>query len=383
MASWDSRARVTAAICAVAVTIGCGGSSSGPTQPPSPSPTPPTEVFSISGFVFYDENRNNRLDADEAVRLGDVQIQIAGRTGTSAPTTGQVVVEAVPRGTFSVGIQTSSLPPFFVPGGAIDVDVPQSSAIPIPVALPVNGNNRWDFLAEGDSISQGTGSKDGKGYRVILGSKLSEYYQRPVTTLYRGGGGGTSQDGAARISRDLELIRPAYVLIMWGTNDWYACGDPRSCFTIPSLRTIVESVKAAGSLPCIATIPPANVGYDQFAPPSRNVWVADANDLIRNMAREEGALLVDVYAAFMKEPTLSALFVDHVHPDPAGHELIATTFFDALTRPRSSSDASSSFWANEAPLPSAPAAAPRSTTVLGLRPFSRSTRRVAPRTAVN
>jgi lysophospholipase L1-like esterase len=297
----------------------------------------------VSGFVFYDENRNNRVDPDETIRLGDVQIQIAGRTATSAPSTGRVVVEGVPRGSFSVGILTSSLPPFFIPGGALNVDVPQPAEIGIPVALPIGGNNRWVYLAEGDSISQGTGSKDGRGYRAILEAKLEEYYRRPVTTFYRGGGGGTSQDGAARIARDLDLLRPVYVLIMWGTNDWYHCADPQSCFTIPSLRAIVESVKAAGSLPCVATIPPPNVGYDQFAPPSRNVWDADANELIRSMAREEGALLVDVYAAFMKEPSLSALFVDHVHPNPAGHELIATTFFDALTRPRSASEAASPF----------------------------------------
>jgi phospholipase/lecithinase/hemolysin len=61
------------------------------------------------------------------------------------------------------------------------------------------------------------------------------------------------------------------------------------------------------------------------------------------MAREEGALLVDVYGAFMKEPSLSALFIDHVHPNPAGHELIAITFFDALTRPRNSSGLAPSF----------------------------------------
>jgi hypothetical protein len=129
------------------VTISCGGGSSGPTQPPSP--TPPTEVFSVSGFVYYDENRNNLVDADETVRLGDVQLSIAGRTATSAPTTGRLVVEGVPRGAFSRSILSSSLPPFFVPGGAISIDVPQSTEIPIPVALPIGGNSPYVYATHG------------------------------------------------------------------------------------------------------------------------------------------------------------------------------------------------------------------------------------------
>jgi lysophospholipase L1-like esterase len=198
-------------------------------------------------------------------------------------------------------------------------------------------------LAEGDSISQGNGSADGRGYRAILEARLEAYYRRQVATFYRGNGGGTSADGAVRVARDLGLLTPAYTLIAWGTNDWNECGDPKTCFTVPSLRSIVRDVKGTGSLPFVATIIPANVGYDGNAPASRNAWVAEANGLIKAMAREEGASIVDLYAAFMREPSLSALFVDHVHPNPAGHQLIAQTWFDAITRPRSVTAADSSY----------------------------------------
>jgi lysophospholipase L1-like esterase len=324
-----------------ALTAACGGgSSNGPTNP---SPTPPVETFSVSGFLFYDENRNNTVDSDEAIRLGEVEVDIAGRSGLSAQTTGQFDVEGVPAGTHTVGIRTPSLPPFFVPGGAVTVPVPSTTRTAVPVALPIGTNTPFVYLAEGDSISQGAGSKDGRGYRAILEARLEAYYQRQVATFYRGSGGGTSEDGAARIARDLGILTPAYTMIAWGTNDWNSCGAPQSCFTIPSLRSIVQEVKRAGSLPFVATIIPANVGYSDLAPPSRNVWVSEANVLIRAMAREEGAFVVDLYAAFMRAPSLSPLFVDHVHPSPAGHELIAQTYFDAITRPRSLS-ASDSFF---------------------------------------
>jgi lysophospholipase L1-like esterase len=326
------------AAAALTVATACGGGSSPPSSPTTP--TPPSQVFSVSAVVYDDEDRNSAVDGDETIRFGDVEVEVAGRVGRSS-STGAVVVQGVPAGAYPIAIRTASLPPFFVAGGTPTVQVPGTVETPVPVVLPIGSNVPFRYLASGDSISQGNGSADGRGYRVILGDLLDDYYDRSVSTFYRGAGGGTSADGAARIARDLELVQPAYTLIAWGTNDWNSCGDPRTCFTIPSLRSIVREVKKANSLPCVATIPPANVGYDDRAPASRNVWVAQANDLIRAMAREEGAVVVDVHAAFLRQPSLSSLFVDHVHPNPDGHRLIAETFFETLTRPRSLSGASS------------------------------------------
>ena len=53
------------------------------------------------------------------------------------------------------------------------------------------------------------------------------------------------------------------------------------------------------------------------------------------MAREEGAFLVDMHAAFMRQPSLPALFADHVHPSEAGRRLVAETFFEAVAHGRS------------------------------------------------
>jgi lysophospholipase L1-like esterase len=326
--------RSSAGAAPLAVALGlvlssCGGGNELVTPPP------PVDTFFVSGFVYWDENRNNVADADETIRLGEVEVEIAGRSGVSAQQTGRFEVQGVPAGTLPVGVRAPSLPPFFVAGAPAAAQVPGSAPVPVPVALPIGGNTPFVYLAEGDSISQGQGSSDGRGYRVLLESRLEAYYGRQVATYYRGNGGGTSEEGAARIARDLRLLTPAYTLVMWGTNDWNSCGDPRSCFTVENLRTIVREVKAAGSLPMVATIPPANVGFDGNAPPARNAWVAEANTLIRAMAQQEGAQLVDVNAAFLRQPSLSALFVDHVHPNPAGHRLIADTFFEAITKPRS------------------------------------------------
>jgi hypothetical protein len=57
------------------------------------------------------------------------------------------------------------------------------------------------------------------------------------------------------------------------------------------------------------------------------------NELIRPMALAEGAVLVDLEAAFLREPDLASLFVDHIHPNDAGYEIIASEFFAAISRP--------------------------------------------------
>jgi lysophospholipase L1-like esterase len=285
--------------------------------------------------VYYDVNRNNVLDPEETVRLYDVELEIGGGTGRTEAGTGQATVQGVPEGSHQVAIQPSSLPPYFVAGAPVTVVAPQTEEAFVPVTLPIGQNNPFWYLATGDSITKGTGSDNDKGYRSILLSRLREYYEVPVTMFYRGRGGGTSADGAGRTPRDLRLLQPAYVLIGWGHNDWNICGHPPTCDTVPNLRSIVRDAKAAEALPCVATLLPANVGYDARAPESRNEWVAEMNDLIKAMAFEEEALVVDLHAAFMATGSLSDLFVDHVHPNPRGYELMAETWFNTLTQPRS------------------------------------------------
>jgi lysophospholipase L1-like esterase len=324
------------AVALAAVAAACGGGG-GPTATPSPSA--PADTYPVAAVVYFDENRNNVLDSSETIRLGEVQVEVGGRIGVSEASTGRVSITGVPGGVFTANLQASSLPPFFVSGAAVSVTVPSDAVPGIPVALPIGSNTPFEYLVAGDSIAQGTGAADGRAFRNLLQARLAAFYERSVSTFYRGGGGGTTEDGATRMARDLQILRPAYTLIAWGTNDYNVCADPVSCFTVANLRAMVREAKSAGSLPVVETILPCNVGYDVRAPASRNVWVAQANDLIRAMARDEGALLVDTYAVFMKQPDLSALFVDHVHPNQTGHQLIADTFFAALTKPRSTTSA--------------------------------------------
>lgn len=295
--------------------------------------------------MFYDENGNGRQDGNEAAVVPGAEVAIAGRTARAAPGTGRVTVNNVPEGPAVASLRPGSLPPFYTPGVAVQVIVPLPAGeiVRLGAMLPIGSNVPARYMAFGDSITEGDGSSSGDGYRRLLQGRLRDHFGE-AEVVNSAEGGTRSYEGAARIARSLRRGDPAYTLVLYGTNDWNAsaCRDVAgpSCFTVDSLRGIVRSVKAEQSLPIVGTIIPVNTGFDPRAPESRNLWVADVNALIRTMVEEEGAVLADLYAAFMDVPDFHALFSDHVHPNDAGYEIIANEFFEAITAPPATGQAS-------------------------------------------
>jgi lysophospholipase L1-like esterase len=145
-----------------------------------------------------------------------------------------------------------------------------------------------------------------------------------------------SNQGALRIDDPLNSDRPAYTLIVYGTNDYgqTECNSvaklTTTCFTIESLRDIILSAKGSSSLPVLATILPVNVGYDFRAPQQRENWVEAVNVQVRALAREQNVVLADIEKAFLADRDVTRLFVDHIHPNAEGEEIISNTFLQAI-----------------------------------------------------
>ena len=324
------------ALCAaLAVTLsacGGGGSPSGPTPQPSPSTVPGATVVAT---LYYDENQNGRADTDEGIRIPDVEVSIGGRTARSEKTTGRAVVTGVPAGTQSVTLRADTLPPFYALGQlstTVQVALPDGGQVMIPLTLPIDNNQTNTYMAFGDSITRGDGGTAG-GYPADLQTRLAQHFGGAFVNN-RGADSTNSFEGVERVRRNLNS-RPAYTLILYGTNDWNApeCQDNPACHTVDNLRSIVQTTKVFRSLPFIATIPPTNPA---LTPAGRIQWVADVNNLIRPMAQQQGAFLVDVEKAFLAQGgDLSRFFSDHVHPNDAGYALIAQTFFEAIAHGRS------------------------------------------------
>jgi lysophospholipase L1-like esterase len=307
---------------AAALLTGCGGSGS-PTGPTPPSVrTQPANVI-----LFYDENGNGQRDVQENVRIPNALVTI-GSASARTDSVGRATLAAAPEGTQTITVSGESLPPYFT---AAPMTVQVAAAAPdvlVPVRFPLGPRvvpNK--YMAFGDSISFGT-------YEAELEARLRGFFGN-AQVVDEGVSGTRSQAGSARVADALEYARPGITLILYGTNDWneQSCKDERfPCYTIDSLRSMIREVRFIGGVAFLGTIPPVNVGFNEQAPPERQEWVARMDDLIRKLARDEGVALVDIQKMFLSQPSLRALYDDHIHPNKQGQSLMAQEFFKAITQ---------------------------------------------------
>jgi lysophospholipase L1-like esterase len=304
----------------------------------------PVETFNVIAQVFYDENNNGMLDVNEGARVPDVTLEIRGNTGRSARVSGEVTVPGVPRGTHPVSLNLGNLPYFYTPPAQpLTVTVPQSANLVVPLTLDIGTNRPHVYMAFGDSITNGDGSGDDQGYRDRLRNRLAAHFGRGQV-VNEGVSGGRSPFGAQRMPESLRRARPAYSLIMYGTNDWNDAECKMAtapCYTIDNLRDMILSARGSQSLPVLATLPPSNPQFEDRGAEERNRWVADISVRIRALAREQNVPVADVQAAFARAGSLPRLFVDHIHPNDDGYEIIAQEFFRAVSTAREAPPATS------------------------------------------
>jgi lysophospholipase L1-like esterase len=288
----------------------------------------------VVAVVFYDENADGRADASEPIRVPDVEVTVSGRSARSEKTTGRASITGVPAGEHPVSLRTDTLPPFYTPGAPVSARAPQEAGttVMVPLTLSIGRNRPNLYMAFGDSITRQEDAPTEGEYPRKLQDLLAAHFAGAEVTN-QGRDGTNSYEGMDRIVRNIQAQRPAYTLLLYGTNDWHdqTCQEAPPCRVADNLRVMVQAVKRERSLPVVGTIPPVNPTLN---PAQRNEWVRVVNDAIRPMAQQEGAVLVDVHAAFMREPALASLFADHVHPSDAGRRIIADAFFQAIAHGR-------------------------------------------------
>jgi len=291
----------------------------------------------VTAVVFYDENGNGQLDPSEQGRVPDVEVTIAGRTARAEKLTGRVTVRGVPAGSQTLTVLPGTLPPYYTPGVGRSLTVPQDMTQPAPgvgTRLDIGDNHPSVYMAFGDSITRGEGDPAGIGYPGRLEQKLRAHFG-DGTVVNRGADGTNSGEAVERILRNLRGSSPAFTLVLYGTNDWneVPCQDAPPCEVVNNLRRVVDEVKSTRSLPFLATIAPVN---PVLAGSSRNDWVSATNDRIKDLGREEGVFVVDLFEAFRRQGgDVSRFFSDHVHFNAAGYEVIAEAFFQGIAFGRS------------------------------------------------
>jgi lysophospholipase L1-like esterase len=239
-------------------------------------------------------------------------------------------------GSQALSVATDSLPAYFQPGPSpiLMLPVANGTVVPVPVSLPIGRNRPNTYLAFGDSITEGTGSTRKQGWAAPLQESLRGHWGE-ADVIRDGVRSSSSAEGVARLTAALAESRPAYLLVLYGTNDWkkgcQAVAVP-DCYTVTALRDIVRIARGAGTQPVIGTIIPA---YPDASTAPLNAWIQAQNDLIRALAQQENVVLAESWRAFGSEPNLwPPLFYDDLHPNDEGHARIARAFFEAVTRSR-------------------------------------------------
>jgi lysophospholipase L1-like esterase len=196
------------------------------------------------------------------------------------------------------------------------------------------------YLAFGDSVTVGivatnnpAGSPpyllrevpDAAYPRVLEQMLASRYSSQTVTVINAGKGGEKAVDGVGRAQSVINAERPEVVLVLDGYND-LGLGEAGIDPAIAAITDIAKTARFRGARVFIATLTPPPVGVNRGL---SNTTVSRFNAKLRDVARGENAVLVDVYQALAGNPNLYNSD-DGRHPNEAGYRKIAETFFAAI-----------------------------------------------------
>ena len=191
------------------------------------------------------------------------------------------------------------------------------------------------ILFVGDSISVGSGASSGdRRYATVLTKMLNEAGGR-YREVNLGIGGSTLVDqfwptpnssGFPHILQQAVAQQPNVFVMQHGTND-NALGHSVGRFLWAyreSIRTLKEEVPGV-TIVCTTICP----SWDTLS--ATDKWVNQANVGIQEIAALENTLLAQTY---LKLQYRRDLLPDGIHPDDAGHRLMAVSIFDALKENR-------------------------------------------------
>jgi lysophospholipase L1-like esterase len=177
-------------------------------------------------------------------------------------------------------------------------------------------NNRQDiFVAMGDSITVGVFVNYNSSYVPVLSRIWGK------TAVNEGVDGTRSSYGTSLITPILIEHNPRYLTLYYGSND---VGFYDNDQIVTNLRYVIYRAKENGTIPVVATLGPF---FGQWA--WRKPSVIELNKKIRQMAAEEGIACADLEAALNWNSAY--MLDDGMHPNSAGHQMIANAFFWALT----------------------------------------------------
>ncbi|HPD17293.1 MAG TPA: GDSL-type esterase/lipase family protein [Planctomycetota bacterium] len=205
------------------------------------------------------------------------------------------------------------------------------------------------IVALGDSTTncvKKAGVTEETAWRTLLAAGLTKRLGRPIEVVNAGVDADTAPLALQRLERDVLAHRPAWVVVMLGTNDAGFFRPPNGVADTPrvaladfeaALREIIQRVRKAGAGVVLCTSVPMSAHYGLRNLPAYekhglNYLVKQYAEVTRRLAKEFSLPLAEVHEAFEKHPERDAFVPDGIHPDPRGQRLIADTILPVLER---------------------------------------------------
>lgn len=207
------------------------------------------------------------------------------------------------------------------------------------------------IVAFGDSTTAPRGNL--VVYATLLERALNQTGSRPVSVINAGKGGNTTAAARQRFDADVLAGAPHLVIIQFGINDstvdvWKTPPASASRVSLENyqanLRHFVMAARAAGAEVVLMTPNPlrwtpglrkkyGHSPYDPVAPDGFNVVLANYAEAVRALAGELKVPLVDVARAHGAQAGMTdTLLLDGMHPNQAGHDLVAGLLVELLRR---------------------------------------------------
>jgi lysophospholipase L1-like esterase len=197
--------------------------------------------------------------------------------------------------------------------------------------------SRTRYLAFGDSLTAGTTSPAVGLFRTMSAGlpesypfKLQamlggRYTAQTIQIENEGRPGEAAEDGVRRFSSVLRTANPEVVILLHGVNDVSFQGLPGVPRTAGFINTMAREARLTGKQVMICTLPPNRSGGFRAADPA---VIAAYNRALRDIARGEGAILVDFEALF----DLRLIGMDGLHPTEPGYTRMAEILFAQARR---------------------------------------------------
>lgn len=156
------------------------------------------------------------------------------------------------------------------------------------------------IVAFGDSITYGFGVKAEEAYPAVLGETLG------VEVVNAGQSGDTTGTALERLEDDVLRLEPRLVIVELGGNDFLNKVPKEETFR--NMDRIVGACVDTGAMVVVAHI-------------KTGVWTDAYRDRFEEIAERHGALLVpNIMRGIFGKPSM---MYDQIHPNAAGHEVIA------------------------------------------------------------